>query len=118
MSIRISESYLEYMIEKLFYFEQASGHVTKRQIPQILLIHANRLNAQVIEKLLQAYENMDYKFIPMEEAMDDYIFESKIEVYGDWGISWLDRWGMTLGRTEHFKNDIPTPTFLQEYLDK
>ncbi|HBX66365.1 MAG TPA: polysaccharide deacetylase-like protein, partial [Balneolaceae bacterium] len=42
---KVGETYVEYMEEKLQFYEKSSETLFGRNIPQTLLIHANLLNA-------------------------------------------------------------------------
>ena len=49
---RLGEDYLRYMLEVVAYYEEQTTLVVGRPIPQILLIHANALNADWLGALL------------------------------------------------------------------
>lgn len=115
LMVRIGDSYLEYMVKKLVYFEQASLELFGRNINHTLLIHANFLNASYLERLLDRYSKLGYAFISQGEAASDPAYDTPVTVYGDWGISWIHKWGMSKGVTKEFyKGDPPTPDFILE----
>lgn len=112
---RIGESYLKYMIEKLVYFEKASIELFDRNINHTLLIHANFLNAKYLDRLLTSYENLGYSFISQEEAISDPAYKTPVTRFGDWGISWIHKWGLSAGvKKDFFKGDPETPDFIYE----
>ena len=112
---KIGDSYLKYMEEKLVYFEQCSIELFGRNINHTLLIHANFLNAQYLDRLLTIYEELGYSFISQEEAISDPAYQSPVTKFGDWGISWIHKWGMSAGKgNEFFKGDPPTSEFIRE----
>jgi peptidoglycan/xylan/chitin deacetylase (PgdA/CDA1 family) len=55
----ISE-YLSHLQTTVRVYESMSEQLFGRQIPQIFLIHASRLNAQALDATLQALRSMDY----------------------------------------------------------
>ncbi len=112
---KIGESYLKYMEEKQIYFENCSVELFGRNINHTLLIHANFLNAQYLDQLLSIYDKLGYSFISQQEAISDPAYQTPVTKYGDWGISWLHKWGMSLGKgNEFFKDDPKTPQFIRE----
>ena len=109
---QIGDEYVRYMEDKLIHFEQAAEMLEGRPIKQILLLHANKLNADYLGDLAAMYQRHQYKFISLQEALTDPVYQQEITVYGDWGISWLDRWALSRGVTSFFKLDPPTPTHI------
>ena len=106
---QIGKDYIDYMEEKLHYFEQVSKTLEGRNIKHILLLHANKLNADYLDELSEAYLRNQYTFISLPEALTDEAYQQKITKYGDWGISWLERWAITRGKTDILKDDPSTP---------
>jgi len=58
----------------LFHEEQARGFFG-REIPHILLIHANALNAAELDALLTWFEKNGYMFITLWEALQDECYK-------------------------------------------
>ena len=112
---QIGAIYLDYMEAKLDYFEQQAVKLFGRAIDQTLLIHANYLNAQYLDLLLDRYEAKGYTFISQDEVLKDPAYQTPITVYGRWGISWMDRWAMSKGNQgDFFADDPKTPEFILE----
>ncbi len=109
---QIGNEYVRYMEDKLIHFERVAEVLEERAIKQILLLHANKLNADYLDELAEVYQRRQYTFISLEEALTDPVYQQEITAYGDWGISWLDRWAMSRGVTDFFKDDPPTPTHI------
>ena len=66
---RITESYLKYMEAMFRYYEDQSESLFGYEIREILLLHANRLNADTLDRLLDLLEKRGYIFVPLERAM-------------------------------------------------
>jgi peptidoglycan/xylan/chitin deacetylase (PgdA/CDA1 family) len=110
---KIGKDYIRYMEQKIFYYEKMSQALFGRQIPQILLIHASLLNADYIQALAEIYIKNEYKFTTMEQTMTDEAYETPITKFGRYGISWLDRWAISQGKTgDFFKGDPETPQYV------
>ncbi len=112
---KIGEDYINYMEDKIQYFENTSEKLWNRNIKHILLLHANKLNAEYLDELAEMYERNGYDFITLKEALTDEVYQQEISKYGDWGISWIDRWALSMGKKgEFFAGDPATPEYVRE----
>lgn len=112
---KIAATYLTYMEKKLLYYEDMAERLLGRSMKQTLLLHANLLNAHYLDDLARMYQSHGYVFISQGEVLKDDAYDKPITKYGDWGISWLDRWALSQGKKgEFFKGDPVTPGFVRE----
>lgn len=112
---RIAISYVAYMDEMFAYYEQQSDALLGYEVRQILLIHANRLNAAIIDELLDMVRARGYRFITLNEALEDPAYRSSDEFSGRAGVTWLHRWAITAGkRGEFFGTEPNLPQFVHE----
>ena len=95
---RIRQEYLGYMDRILMYYERQSIALIGRNIPHVLLLHANTLNAQTFDQLATAYRKRGYNFVALEHALKDNAYDSRDSYVGVGGITWLHRWALTQGR--------------------
>ena len=74
-----------------------------RQIPHILLIHANELTADSFEALIKIFKDKGYRFITVEDALQDaaYRFPDKYAPTSDW----LSHWTFSEGK----RFEVPQP---------
>ena len=79
------------------YAEKAAVEVFGRDIPQILLIHCNELNAISLRASIARMRARGYQFITLEEAMKDAAYQTP-DAFAGPGGSWLSRTAATLGR--------------------
>jgi peptidoglycan-N-acetylglucosamine deacetylase len=101
---RIGDDYLRYMNEVFSYFEDVSRRVTGREIPQVLLLHANSLNADRFDALAEALVRRGYRFVTLQQALEDSAYRQPDRFVGAPGNSWFNHWEVTAGRPR-----IPTP---------
>ena len=101
---RIADDYLRYMDEVFSYFEDVSRRVIGREIPQILLLHANTLNADRFGAVAEALVRRGYRFVPLDRALEDPAYRRPDEFVGAPSNSWFHHWEMTAGR-----KPVPTP---------
>ncbi len=112
---RIVEAYVPYMDAKFDYFERESVALFSREIPQVLLIHANSLNADAFPQLSAMMKTRGYAFVTLGQALEDPAYRSPDTFTGAGGISWLHRWALTRGGKGLVLPDEPTvPKFVLE----
>ena len=112
---KIGQEYIGYMKAKFQYFERQSDKLFGRQIHQILLIHSNRLNSEYFNILCTMIKGQGYRFITLDEALKDPAYASRDTYTGRRGISWLDRWAITQGKTKEFFTGEPkTPPYIMQ----
>jgi len=92
---QIGQEYINYMMNKTKYFENQSAKLFGREIKQILLVHANMINADYFDELADELLKHNYQFISLKEALTDPVFQSEDTFIGRGGISWLHRWSYT-----------------------
>lgn len=94
---RIVDGYLRHMTEAFDHFEALSRTLFGREIPQVLLLHANRLNADHFDSIAAILRRRGYRFVRLEDALRDPAYESRDTYTGPMGLSWLERWAATRG---------------------
>jgi peptidoglycan/xylan/chitin deacetylase (PgdA/CDA1 family) len=103
----IAEAYIQFTGDKLDYYESISYKLYDRYIDQIMLIHANQLNADYLDKLLELFQSRGYTFISQQKVLEDPVYQQEVTEFGNWGISWLEKWAMSMGKTGSFFKDEP-----------
>jgi peptidoglycan/xylan/chitin deacetylase (PgdA/CDA1 family) len=112
---RVSDAYVPYMERKLEYWERQSLRLFDREIPQVLLLHANRLNADRLAELAGMLRRRGYRLVALDDALGDPAFASPDTYTGPAGISWLHRWALTRGPGQILPDEPTAPAFvLQE----
>ena len=104
---QIGSEYVSYMIDKTIYFENQSVKLFGREIKQILLVHANMINADYFNELAEELLKRNYAFISLKEALTDTAYQSEDTFIGRGGISWLHRWSYTRKVDKSFYVDEP-----------
>ena len=104
---RIAEDYLRYMMQVVEFIEGVSRNLVGREIAQVLLVHANQLNADHFGALAQRIKERGYRFVTLDEALADPAFGRPDAYVGASGISWLHHWEITEGRKRSPSPDPP-----------
>ncbi len=112
---KVVDAYLDYMMAKVAYHDAEAKKLFGREIRQVLLVHANALNAHAFGKLADRLAKAGHRFITLERALEDPAYQSRDGWRGAGGISWLDRWAITRGVPKGFFDGEPrTPQWVQD----
>ncbi len=114
---RVAAAYVPYMNSVLEFYEQQSTTLLGYELRQILLVHANPLNAQHFGALLVMMKKRGYKFISLAEALQDKAYQLPDGYTGRSGTSWLQRWAMTQKHQptiQQFKLEPDVPEFIKQ----
>jgi peptidoglycan/xylan/chitin deacetylase (PgdA/CDA1 family) len=112
---RIVDAYISYMEKKLQYYEQQSTALFGREIKQVLLLHANELNADHFHRLARMIKKRGYTFITLNHALTDPAYKSADTYTGRGGISWIHRWAISKGKKgDFFKGESEAPEFIMK----
>jgi peptidoglycan/xylan/chitin deacetylase (PgdA/CDA1 family) len=95
---RLLDAYLDENQRKLVFIEQLSQSEFGRNIPQVLDIHVNSMNAAALDALLTQFERNGYKFVSLDAALADPAYKTPDMYVGNGGISWMQRWLPALGK--------------------
>jgi peptidoglycan-N-acetylglucosamine deacetylase len=104
---RVKEAYLQHTADALAYAEALSKQSFGHEIPQIMLLHADALNADQLDAVLAIFEQRGYRFVSLEDVLRDRAYSTPDDYVGPDGISWLDRWQIALGKP--FNPSEPNP---------
>ncbi len=97
LGARVAVAYLDHIDDAFAYFETRAREVVGREVPQVLLLHANRLNADLLEPLLARVRARGYRFVELTEAMEDAVYAREDPYTGRGGPSWIERWAVAAG---------------------
>lgn len=110
---RIAATYLDYMEAVATYYEQQSVAIVAREFPQVLLLHANALNADTFDRMAARFRARGYRFIPLQDALADPVYRSSDTYVGPGGITWIHRWALSRGlRGQVFAGEPAVPDWI------
>lgn len=109
---QIGAAYIPYMEAKMDYWERQSVRLFNRELKQILLLHANFINADYFDDLAKMLKKRGYKFVTLEESLKDEAYKLPDTFTRRAGISWLHRWALEKGRENILPNEPKVPDFV------
>ena len=92
---RVRAKYLTYTAAKIAYFARLSQQVLGYEQPQVMLLHANDLNAAMIDSVLTLFEREHYRFVSLNAAQSDPAYQIPDTVITPDGPMWQYRWAQT-----------------------
>lgn len=93
----VADEYDAHLRRSVATFEGMSEQLLGRQIAQVLLIHASRLNADTLDRSLATLRELGYRFVSLDEALRDVAYQGPTRPSGRFGPSWLARWARAQG---------------------
>jgi len=94
---KIKAAYLNQVDVGFEYAEMASMELFGYELPQILLIHCNELNALTLRDTIARLRKRGYEFITLDEAMKDPAYQ-RPDTFAGPGGSWLSRTATVMGK--------------------
>lgn len=89
---RLRQAYLDYSETMTAFYEAEAQELFGRPIAQVLLIHANALNADALPELLDRLARRGYRFVTLDAALADPAYATPDGYVGPVGPSWIHRW--------------------------
>lgn len=94
---RLRADYVPYLLAKLAYYDDLAHRHLGGPIPQVLLLHANELNAATWTTLIDALAARQWQVVPLEVVLQHPAY-TRVDGYsGAFGPSWIHRWMMADG---------------------
>lgn len=109
---KVRQAYLEHNEVMFGWFESLARDEFGRAIPQVLLAHVNRLNADALPDLLKTLQRRGYAFVPLREALADPAYATPDRYVGRNGPSWLHRWSVALERPMRLRDEPDPPQWV------
>jgi hypothetical protein len=110
----IGTAYLSYFEQMCSWFETLSRDTFSREVPQVLLTHVNRLNADKLPDLRAILRKRGYRFVTLEEALGDDAYHTPDAFVGRNGPSWLHRWRVSKGLPPRLSEEPDPPAKIHE----
>ena len=107
--------YISYTAAEIDYYAQLSKQVFGYEPPQVMVLHDNRLNADMIEPLLALFEKKEYKFVSLERVQSDPTYQTPDTYITKYGPMWGYRWAATRGVHVDGRLEPDPPEWILKY---
>lgn len=115
---RLRDDYLAYTAAEIDYYAALNRQVLGYEPPQVMLLHINRLNADVIEPLLTLFRQRDYKFVTLAEAQSDPAYKTPDTYVTKFGPMWGYRWAAVRNVKVDGSLEPEPPQWILDYTKK
>ena len=107
LAARVKREYVPYLESVVAFFERRSVEVAGREFPQVMLLHASELNARMMPEILDMFRRRGYRWISLDQALEDAAYHLPENYVGRGGFSWIHRWSITKGMPNKGEPDEP-----------
>jgi peptidoglycan-N-acetylglucosamine deacetylase len=109
---KLRVEYLAYTDSEIDYYAGLNKQVFGYEPPAVMLLHDNRLNADVIEPLLALFEKKQYKFVTLSRAQSDAAYQIPDTYISKYGPMWGYRWAAERGVKVNGKLEPEPPEWI------
>jgi peptidoglycan/xylan/chitin deacetylase (PgdA/CDA1 family) len=112
---RLRLEYLSYTSAEVDYYAGLSKQIFGYEPPQVMLLHDNRLNADVIEQILALFEKKQYRFVPLDRAQSDPAYQIPDTYITKFGPMWGYRWAAERSVKVNGRIEPDPPEWILQY---
>jgi peptidoglycan/xylan/chitin deacetylase (PgdA/CDA1 family) len=109
---RLRSEYLAYTAAEIDYYSALHRQIFGREIPHVMLLHDNQLNADVLDQILELFEARQYRFVSLDQAQSDKAYSTPIPQATRFGPMWAYRWARALGIKVDGKLEPEPPSWI------
>ena len=106
---RVRSAYLDHSRRMIAWYHAAALGLLGRRPAFVMLLHASRLNAEVIDQLVAIMRDEGLSFVTLDAAMRDPAYGIADPYVGPDGMTWLTRWSLALHRDLPWSTLPPLP---------
>jgi len=114
-AVKLRAEYLAYTAVEIDYYASLHKRIFGREIPQVMVLHANRLNADILEEILSLFEEKKYRFVSLEAAQSDPAYRVPDTFVTKFGPMWGYRWAKELGIEVDGSLESEPPAWIAQY---
>jgi len=111
---RLRKEYLRYTAEEIDYYADLHRQLFGRETAHVLILHVNRINAELLDAVLKMFEDRGYRFVTIAEAQNDAAFRTAESVTKS-GPMWGYRWARALGAKIDGNKESEPPEWVLRY---
>ena len=112
---KLRAAYLDYTKAELDYYTRLHQQVFGHEIPHVMLLHANRLNADMLDQILRIFEDEKYRFVTLEKAQSDPAYRTPDTDLTEAGPMWGYRWARELKIKVDGRMEPEVPAWIADY---
>lgn len=115
---RVQDAYVDFVVSATEFAERISVEIFGDEIPQTLVLHANDLNADSLDRLLDRLVQRNYRFVNLTDAMQHPAYNTEDKLVTSFGPSWLWRWTKSMELDVSFRGDPEPPEWILKLFEE
>jgi peptidoglycan/xylan/chitin deacetylase (PgdA/CDA1 family) len=112
---RLRTDYLAYTSAEIDFYAGLHQQIFGHEIPQVMLLHVNKLNADMINSVLALFVQKKYRFVSLDTALSDPAYAAPDEFVTKQGWMWAYRWAKELGVHVNGSAEPEPPDWIVHY---
>lgn len=112
---KLRRVYLDYTSEEIDYYTALHRKVFGRDVPHVMLLHVNRLNADTLPQILSSFIGKGFQFVSLTDAQSDPAYQTAITEPTRFGPMWGYRWAQALGVRIDGRDEPQPPAWVLSY---
>ncbi len=112
---RLRHDYLAYTSVEIDYYAGLNKQVFGYEPPEVMVLHDNRLNADLIDQVLAIFEQKSYKFVSLDAAQSDPAYQTADTDVTRFGPMWGYRWARERGVKVNGSLETEPPKWISDY---
>jgi peptidoglycan-N-acetylglucosamine deacetylase len=113
---KLLAEYLSYSAAEIDWYSKLDKQVFGYEVPHVMLLHDNQLNAASASKILALFQQRGYRFITLTEALQDPAYATPDTYITKFGPMWGYRWAAELNVKVSGKDEPDPPAWINQYV--
>jgi peptidoglycan/xylan/chitin deacetylase (PgdA/CDA1 family) len=112
---KLRAEYLAYTATEIDYYSHLHEQIFGRAVAHVMLFHLNRLNAELIDQLLEIFEGKHYTFVTLDAAQSDAAYGTPDTFVSSYGPMWGYRWAKERNVAVNGNLESEPPAWISQY---
>jgi len=112
---KVRAEYVTYSAAEIDWYTKLDEQVFGYEVPHIMLLHDNQLNADTVEATLALFVQRGYRFVTLSEAEQDPAYATPETFITKFGPMWGYRWARELNVKVNEKEELDPPAWINQY---
>jgi peptidoglycan-N-acetylglucosamine deacetylase len=113
---KVRADYVAYTAVEIDWYSKLDKHVFGYEVPHVMLLHDNQLNADTVEAIITLFELRGYRFVTLTEALQDPAYRTPETYITKFGPMWGYRWAKELNVKVDGSDEPSPPAWIDQYV--
>jgi peptidoglycan/xylan/chitin deacetylase (PgdA/CDA1 family) len=113
---KLRADYLSYTAAEIDWYSKLDKQVFGYEVPHVMLLHDNQLNADTVSDIIGLFEQRGYRFVTLTEALQDPAYATPETFITKFGPMWGYRWASELNVKVNWNDEPDPPTWINQYV--